>query len=285
MERYSHRSWSHLLRLHRLRCRLHRSPGVQKPSARHALRDSRLPPPLHRPLHSRLPCPHRNRPLQGPRCPRPRRLSHRSCRGRPPLARTPRPVGRHRRPQLRGPRHDDGSAAYLLLHGQGRTSPKKLRPTSPQIRNSARHHHHHRPIRRIHGGSPSHRRSRRTRLHRHPPRLHHRLPQHPGSSENPPQRRAPLPLPFSSLGPDCRRFGLPSSNDRPALRHLDPPHRLVGHRLSYLLSLRHPPQPPELTREKLNQFTGQKSKRPQFSHVAPAFPDLAAMAEPWVSFI
>ena len=122
----------HLLRLHRVRLRLHPRRGGQEPAEGRAHRHHRLPRPVHDPLHRRLRGAHGHGAVQRDqhRDPGVRRLPP----GRPALGALPDQRGRGRGYHLGPPRHDAEPAARMAGHGPRRHGAGELlRGRAPEV--------------------------------------------------------------------------------------------------------------------------------------------------------
>ena len=203
MERDRPRGGGDLLRLHRLRRRVHRGAGGEEPAARHADRHSRVARDLHRPLRGGVAaswsvwCPTRELGVAAPMAvaiDAARASSARDSLGGPDQhPAVPGQAGSDRGPQLGHGRHDARAAAHLLLDGPRRTAARLGEEDPPAVPDAA--HHDDRDRRRggARGGLHAHHDPGRTGQRRHPAGLRDRVARDHLPPEEPAGREGAVP--------------------------------------------------------------------------------------------
>ena len=255
------RGGGRLLRLHRLRRRLHHGGGGQEPQPRPADRHHLLARHLHGPVHRGGRRPHRDRaghllPQRRGGAARDRhraaRREHRvperagglrAARDQPGLGRGAdlgRRGGRHHQ---RAARDADGPAAHLLLDEPRPAAAGGREQGAPALRHPLHHDDHHGRRRRLLCRHSPDRRRRGDDVDRHAVRLrgrvlrrHHAAHQAP---RGPPALQGALRLPL----PRARRRLVPLPDAEPQRGHLGALPRLARPRDDDLLVLRADPQP------------------------------------------
>ena len=157
----------HLLRLHRLRRRLHRRARSQEPAARHADRNPGLIGDLHCALYCRVPGAHRDHQIHQPQCSGPDRRGHRLAGKVCGMASPHHQDRRHCRPFLGDSSDDVGPAPNLLRYVSRWTAAADFWRCPSEVPHPVAGYDSHRLDRDAGRRSLPHRPSGRAGLHRH----------------------------------------------------------------------------------------------------------------------